>query len=417
MTDEFQNPQHRGPLGKTRQGLSSTLQSLTGSVEAAPSSLRSKALWLVIGLIILFAGISGYKYYAYKSEESRLAAERAAGPKVRSAKITQGVGEHQVIIVGETRPFQSATLYAKISGYLKTIPVDKGDVVKAGQILAQIESPETDEAYISAMADEKNKHAIWARTKSLFAKGLVSQQEADQAQADFEVAQAKLRSEATLKGYETLRAPFPGTITARYADPGALVQNATNSESSALPVVLISQVDRLRVDVFLDQRDAPYVSKEDAVVITMPEKPGFKINGQLARLSGELDSRTKMLLAEIDIPNANGTIVAGSFVQVALQIKSPAYLEAPVESLILRGDHAFLTGIKSDNILTYVPIQIASNDGQILRILSGPQLGDLVALNVGETIPEGGKVRPIIETPPPAPAAAPAPTAPAEKSK
>jgi RND family efflux transporter MFP subunit len=206
-----------------------------------------------------------------------------------------------------------------------------------------------------------------------------------------------------LKSYETIRAPFKGTITARFADPGALVQNATTSESSALPVVTISEIRRLRVDVFLDQRDAPFVVKDQPVEISLVERPGFKLQGHLDRLSDELDPRTKMLLTEIDIPNEDRSLVAGSFVQVSLQIKSPPYLEAPVESLAVKNDKNFLTVVSSDNTLTYKPIEIADNDGKILRIVSGVSEGDLVALNVGDTLPEGSKVRPIIETPSPKP--------------
>jgi multidrug efflux pump subunit AcrA (membrane-fusion protein) len=185
-----------------------------------------------------------------------------------------------------------------------------------------------------------------------------------------------------LKNYENLRAPFRGTITARYADPGALVQNATNSETSALPVVLISEIRRLRVDVF---------------EISLQERPELKIQGKLARLSDQLDPRTKMLLIEIDIPNEDRSLVAGSFVQVSLKIKAPPYLDAPVEALALKGNKTYLTVVTPDNRLAYKEVQIADNDGKLLQIVSGAQEGDLLALNVGNSLPEGSKVRPILE--------------------
>ena len=302
------------------------------------------------------------------------------------------------------------TLYAKVSGYLRDVRVDKGDVVKQGQVLAVIESPETDQEFHAAFADARNKRDIAARTMTLRAKGLVSEQEAEQAQSDADVTAAKLHSQEIQKGYETLRAPFPGTVTARFADTGALVQNATNSQASALPVVTVSQIRQLRVDVFLDQKDAPFVVKDEPVEITMAERPEFKILGQVDRLSNELDPRTKMMLVEIDIPNEDRSLVAGSFVNVALKIKSPPYTEAPVEALVLRMNKTYLTVVTPDNTLSYRPIEIASNDGKTLRVISGIKEGEMVALNVGDTITEGGKVRPIVETPPPgvAPVATPA---------
>jgi RND family efflux transporter MFP subunit len=386
-------------VGKARAIVSAVTKSLKDAIETAPPELRKPAKRLLVGAIVLFVVISGYKFIAYKWEQHRLAVEMAAGPMVRTDKVKKSAGDHTATFIGETRPYESATLYAKVSGYLKKVLVDKGDIVKQGQVLAIIESPETDESYIAAAADAKNKKAIAARMTALLAKRLVSQQEADQAVADSDVSQARLRSTQTLKDYETLRAPFPGTITARFADPGALVQNATSSETSALPVVTISQIRRLRVDVFLDQRDAPFVVKDQPVEISLVERPGFKILGHLDRLSDELDPRTKMLLTEIDIPNEDRSLVAGSFVQVKLQIKAPPYLEAPVESLAVKNDKNYLTVITADNTLTFKPIEVADNDGKILRIISGATEGDTLALNVGDTLPEGNKVRPVVDKP------------------
>jgi len=384
----------------------SVLKSLKDSIDSAPPELKGPAKKLLIGSLVLFICVSGYKYARFKMEETARLKEIAAGPMIRVAKVMNSLGEHQTSILGETRPYQTATLYAKVSGYLKIVKVDKGDVVKQGQILAVIESPETDQDYQAALSDARNKHDIAGRTTQLRVKGLVSQQEAEQAQSDADVSAARLHTQEVLKGYETIRAPFPGVVTARYADPGALVQNATNSQSSALPVVTVSQIKQLRVDVFLDQRDAPFVVKDEPVQITVTERPGTTILGRVDRISGELDPRTKMMLTEIDIPNEDGQLVAGSFVQVGLKIKSPPYVQAPVESLILKDNKPFLTVVTPNNQLTYKPIEIASNDGKLLSIISGVQGGDQVALNVGDAIPEGGKVRPIAEEKPAAPAAA-----------
>ena len=112
-------------------------------------------------------------------------------------------------MIGETRPYQSVTLYAKVSGYLKAVKVDKGDLVKQGQILAVIESPETDQEFQAAFADARNQPRHRRPDLTLRAKGLVSEQEAEQAQSDADVSAAKLHSQEIQKGYETLRAPSP----------------------------------------------------------------------------------------------------------------------------------------------------------------------------------------------------------------
>jgi RND family efflux transporter MFP subunit len=389
------NKHLKNAFGRAKTAREAVGQSLRESSAAAPPHLKRRAKQLFVVVVVVFVAIAGSKYFLYKQEEKRRAEEIAAGPRVRVAKVKKGIGEHRVTIIGETRPYQSATLYAKVSGYLTKVAVDKGDIVKQGQILAVIESPETDEAYLAADADWKNKQSILSRMQTLHAKQLISQQEFDQAQADADVSSAHLRAQQTLKSYETLKAPFAGTITARYADAGALVQNATNSETSALPVVMISEIRRLRVDVFLDQRDAPFVQKDSPVSITLAERPGFKLEGHVARLSGELDPRTKMLLTEIDILNEDRSLVAGSFVQVVLEVHSPPYLEAPVEALALKDDKTYLTCVTPAGTLTFKPVEIGSNDGKVLSILSGIKEDDLVALNVGDSLPEGSKVRAI----------------------
>ena len=371
--------------------------SVKKSYAKAPPKLRRVIATVLVVAVLLVVGISFMRWDSVRREERERKAELAAGPRVRVATVKQSPGEHILRLIGETRPYQEATLYAKVSGYLKSILVDKGDVVRKGQVLATIESPETDQAYAGALADARNKRAIAGRIRTLFAEQLVSPQERDQAQADADVASARLTSEAVLKGYETIRAPFDGTVTARFADPGALVQNATTSRSSALPVVTVSQIKRLRVDVFVDQREANFVAKDQPVVITSNDAAGLRLEGQVSRISDELDPKTKMLLTEIDIPNDKRQLVAGSFVQVEIKVKSPPYAVVPVGALVLRGGKTFLTVVTPSNQVSFKPVEIADNDGKNLRILSGIKPGERVALNVGDTIPEGGKVRPVAE--------------------
>jgi RND family efflux transporter MFP subunit len=368
--------------------------SLKTSYQAAPpqaQKLAKRGLIIAFLLIVVIAGTRSYLTYR---ETQRRLAEIAAGPSIRVATVAQSPGEHTITLIGETRPYQEATLYAKVSGYLKSVKVDKGDKVKEGAFLAFIESPETDQAYQGALADFKNKKAIHERMNKLFERKLVSQQELDQASADYSVSSARLHTEETLKNYETIRAPFAGTVTSRFADPGALVQNATSSQTSALPIVTVSTLDKLRVDVFVDQHDAPFIEKDNPIEITLSDRPGFKLLGKVSRISGELDPRTKMLLTEIDLPNANQELVAGSFVQVAMKVKSPPFLQAPVESLVMKANKPTLSVVTKDNTITFKPVELLNNDGQMVWISSGVSAGEIVALNIGETVPEGGKVRP-----------------------
>lgn len=244
------------------------------------------------------------------------------GSVVRATTVSQSSPIHQLTLLGEARPFATVTVYAKVSGYLQSIRVDVGDHVSAGQVIATIESPETDRALAGAKADYDNKEVTAARVAQLLAKKFVSPQEEDQARTEAAVGKERVAALAEQQRYETLRAPLTGTVTARFADPGALMQNAASSQTSALPVVTIAENERLRVLMYMDQADASSVKKGTRVDITLTEQPGVSIPGVVARVSGELDPKTRKMLTEIDVDNRNGVIVAGSLVQVRVDVPS-----------------------------------------------------------------------------------------------
>ena len=139
------------------------------SMAEADPALKKMMKRFLSACIILIVVIASIKFALVKREEHRLAAELAAGPEVKVADAVASPGTHTITLTGETRPYQEATLYAKVSGYLKVVKVDKGDAVKAGQVLAVIESPETDQEYLASEADAKNKKAIAGRMEALFA--------------------------------------------------------------------------------------------------------------------------------------------------------------------------------------------------------------------------------------------------------
>ena len=367
--------------------------------QTAPPEMQKGARIILggaLGLVVLMNVWSfGSDWWERRSREEEL----RKGPQVRVAMVGLTPAERTVKQTGEARPYASVTLYAKVSGYLKKVNVDKGDVVKKGQILATIESDETDKAYQASLADARNKKSIADRIQKLFDRGLVSQQELDQALSDHEVAKAKLESSEVLKSYETLRAPFDGTITARYADPGALVQNATNAQTSALPVLNIAVVDQLRVYVYLDQRDAAAVEKGAAVEISLQERPDVFV-GHVARLSGALDEKTKMLLTEVDLDNKEKRIVPGSFVQVVLHIKSTPGPEVPAEALVLRDGKTMVPVVdEASSEVIYKEVRILENDGKVAKVGGDVQVGQKVALNLGNTVADHGKVRIMAEGP------------------
>jgi len=359
----------------------------------------------LIGVILIIAAlvISGIliekrKHYLARETRERSAAS-GSGQRVRVVPATRSQGIRTVTLVGEARPFAAVTLFAKVSGYLKEIRVDKGDHVRAGQLLAVIESPELDKQYEAAIVDAQNKRKDAERAKTLVEKKYISLQDADHAEADAKVAEANAEALRTQKDYEILRAPFDSTVTARFADPGALVQSAVNAQTTALPLVALSQTNKLRIYVYLDQRDASFVRLGDSAEIYDSARPEVRLPAVVSRVSGELDPKTRTLLTELDLDNKQGLILAGSFVQVSLALRTTPLVEIPADALLSKNETALVAVVSDDNKASFRTVSIADSDGKMVRLTSGLSEGELVILNPGFGISEGMRIEPVSITP------------------
>ena len=209
------------------------------------------------------------------------------------------------------------------------------------------------------------------------------------------MSKANLEQIGELKSYEELRAPFSGTVTARYSDPGALIQNAATSQTSALPLVEISETSRLRIYVYVDQAHAPFVRKGDPVTILDQANPGLKVEARVTRTSGEIDPKTRTLLVEVDVDNPHNRILAGSFVQVDLKVQTPRFVEIPSDALIVRAGQTFVAVVTPDNTVKFTQVAVADQTGETARLLTGLNEGERVARSLGERVPEGARIQPV----------------------
>lgn len=272
--------------------------------------------------------------------------------------------------------------------------MDKGDDVTADQIIAVIDSPELNEQYAAALADAKNKRSDADRARHLLESGSMSAQRAESAETAARVAERLALALKAQKDYEVIRAPFSGTVTARYADPGALVQSATASQTAALPVVTLSQTDRLRVYVFPDQKTATSVRVGDPAEVSDATRPEVKRSATVSRTSRELDRDTRTLLVEIDLDNSRGEILAGSFVQVTLFMRVPAAVLVPAGALVMRDNQPHVAVVNKDDTVNFRKVYVHESDGKKIRLLSGVSEGERVVINPEETLVEGEKVQP-----------------------
>jgi RND family efflux transporter MFP subunit len=365
----------------------------------ARRSRIGSVLLYVIGIAVIGSAALGAlamrrdKTEALASARQTLAEDVAAGPVVQVTTVTQGPKERLIPLLGDTRPYQAATLYAKVSGYITSIPVDRGDHVKAGQLLATVASVETDQQYQSALLDLQNKQRNWERAKDLVAHGWTSHQAADQAETDFTMATANVAQLATMKSYEQIRAPFDGVVTARFVDMGALVQNSTTNKTSNQPVLTIADETKLRVDVYVEQRDVPFVHVGDLADVADGANAARKIQARIARTSDELDQRTRTLFVELDVDNSDHFLVPGSFANVTLHVPVQSYPEVPVAGLIVRGTKTMIADVDRDRTVHLRPVTVAETDGIKASLADGATVGQRVAINLPDGVDDGGRVQ------------------------
>jgi membrane fusion protein, multidrug efflux system len=361
-------------------------------------SLLAGGFLYLVGAALAVAALLGAEWL--KSARARqvtgeLRQEQAraeAGPRTNVATVTRTPATASVTLLGETYPYLESVLYAKVSGYLKTVLVDKGDRVESGELLATIESPETDAQYQAAVANAKNLALIAERDRHLVRRDMVAQQDAETAEANARVAQQDVANLAALTSYEMIRAPFTGRITARYADPGALVQASTNS-----PILRVSVTSLERLYVYPDQQQSAHIREGDTVQITDPARAGVRITARVTRRSGEFDPTTRTMLTEIDFYNHGDMIPPLSFVEVAIRYRQRVRnWQIPARALVVRGNRTFVAVVGSDDRISYRPVVVAGDDGTEVAIRSGLSAGERVAVNISSNVLEGGKIQPVI---------------------
>jgi membrane fusion protein, multidrug efflux system len=360
---------------------------------------RSPTLY-VFGVGTLVAAIGAVAYFhvtrnqnvASARESRAVVAER--GPRVEMVTAIAGPTERTIRLLGDVRSGATAVLYAKVAGYIKEVMVDKGDKVEAGDILAEIESPEVEQQYAAASADLVNKRRNLVRIKELYSKGNTTQVALYNAETEAVVAENNVGVLATSVSYKTVRAPFAGRVTARFVDPGALVTNSQTNITSAMPMMTLSDDSKVRVFTYVQQMDVPFVQVGNRAVISDAANPERNKVGTVTRMTGELEPRTRTMLIEIHLDNADGFFTPGSFAYVTLHVPIKSYIQIPVAGLITRGeDH--IVGVLEDDLVRFRTVTVASTDGTSVSLSAGLKAGERIVINLPNEVTNGSRVQPI----------------------
>jgi RND family efflux transporter MFP subunit len=355
---------------------------------------------LVAGIVLLLTCAAGVLWLHHRrnrrvSEQRRHQQDVVErGPRIFVAPVTASPPVREVTLPSDVRAFYQSTLYAKVPGYLASIPVDKGDEVREGDLLARIESPETDQNVANARATAINAERFSRRKKQLVKQRFVAQQDYETARAEALSAEAQLQMEIALQAYETIRAPFSGTVTGRYVDPGALLPAGTASTLGAQPIVDLADLSHLRIAVFVGQDVAPFVNELTTATISQDERPDLKIDATLTRTSGALDPRSRTMLCEIWLDNSRYHLQPGTFVHVTLHVKVPPSPTVPSEALFLRNNTTMAAVVRDDEV-HFVQVQPGIDDGTRAQVRTGLSVGETVALNVPADLADGTRIQPV----------------------
>lgn len=349
----------------------------------------------VIVLLVLTAGLVLARGARLNLESAQLDAQLAQGARVLVAPVGRARRSHNVQIPATLHGYVETPVYAKISGYLKTINVDKGDRVRKDQVIAVLDSPELDHQVTSAQAAYKLARVTDQRNQTLLKEGVIAVQMADESHAQMLEDEANLKQLASMQQYKIIRAPFDGVITARYVDPGHLIPQETAPSSANAPVVAMATLSPLRVYAEVPQSVAPFVRDGDPAVVTVTEYPGRQFEGSVTRHPQALTSTTRTMLVEVDLPNSDVALLPGMYASVEFNVTTPAGAPTvPDDALIFRDGKPYVPVVRNGR-LKLASVTLGYDNGIDIQITDGIAPDDLVALNVGQAARDGDPVRPI----------------------
>jgi RND family efflux transporter MFP subunit len=296
---------------------------------------------------------------------------------------------------GSIRANQQATLYAKVAGYLKSITVDKGDRVQAGQSLGEIEVPELLADLAKYKAEVKVADADYQRVSVAQKKSpdFVTPQSVDEAKGRLDIASANLERTETLLRYARVTAPFAGIVIARFVDPGAFIPSATSgSAAQNAAIVTLADFNTVRAQVALPEVEASLAQVGQPVKLTVEGLAGRTFEARISRLSYALDEATKTMLIEADLPNPDLTLRPGMYATVKIGVeKHTDTLLIPVEALVMEKATAFAF-VADGGKAKKTAIKIGFNDGAKLEVLSGLTGSEAVILVGKMTLADGAAI-------------------------
>jgi RND family efflux transporter MFP subunit len=330
--------------------------------------------------------------------------EKQAIPTVALAKLQKGAAQQTVTLPGSIQPYNRASLYARVNGYLKGWNKDIGAQVKAGEVLATIDAPELDQQLAQAratLASAKANYDIATltanRNDTLVKKQAVAQQLADQTRADAAAKKAIMDAEAAnvrqleaMQSFKQIVAPFDGIVTARNTEIGMLI----SSGSAGQPLLDVSDLHRVRIYVRVPQASAAQVGPGLKATLEMPQYPGQQFDATVVTMSNAFDPTSRSMLVELQADNTEGKFFAGAYSKVHLQLPSDLnVVRAPATALVTANQGAQLAILANDNTVILKPVKLGRDFGDSVEVIAGLDPQDRVIDSPPETLRSGDTVQ------------------------
>lgn len=360
-------------------------------------------------------------------------------PTVAVARAATADLSRDLVLTAEFKPFQEVDVMAKVSGYVKQIRVDVGDLVKEGELLATLEVPEMSDDLRKSQAGVRHSQSEVARAQDEIARaksahdiahlsynrlfqasqkrpGLIAQQEIDDAQSRDLVAEAQLAAAnsalaaarqqvdvdesstarvQTMIDYERVIAPFTGVVTKRYADKGSMIQAGTSSQTQVMPVVRLSENGLLRLILPVPESAVPTVHIGQQVEVRVPTL-NRTFPGKVARFSDKVTYQTRTMDTEVDVPNPSLVLIPGMYAEVNLTLAShDAVIAVPIMAIDedAAGGGSVMV-ITPNNRVEVRHVALGLETATQVEIRSGLNDGDIVVLTGRATLKAGQEVRP-----------------------
>jgi RND family efflux transporter MFP subunit len=364
---------------------------------------RAKIVTIVV--VVLLALGAGRTMWNRMSNARALEAGTAEHAKtyVKTTVPSKAGSGTTLTLPGSLQGAVQSPISARGSGYLKRWTRDIGSRVEKGELLAEIESPEIDQQLSQARAAREQAAASLALAKSTVERweelrrtGMVAQQQLDerrsadaQARANLAAADANVERLRQLEGFKRIVAPFAGVITRRNVDVGDLI-DAGGGAARALFV--LTQTDPLRVYVDVPQSYAHLVKVGQAVTVTQSELRGKIFQGKIARTSASIDSATRTMQIEVALPNREGELLPGAYVQVALPLAAGQGIVVSTNTLMFRSDGLRVAAVDASGKVSLLPIKLGRNFGQTVEVVEGLQGDERLVLSPSDSLAQGDSV-------------------------